>query len=328
MAKLSPNNTYKINGVTINEKIIPDGTRWKDKNKAVRAGFAAGELYKKQKKLTNNTGKALFVTIHNTADLKNVNDDSEQYTRATYNENMGSARVHFYVDDLGAWQNLRAGTGLSESDPKGTAEVSWHAGDGSISDGGNMTSLSIEIIMNENEEHDIKAYDNGARIAAWLLKCHGLGIENLVTHTYWVNKSAGYLFNDPDVQSTHKVKGKKWCPTYIFGSSNEDTALRNWKKFKTTVENYMNELCMGPDIEKEEKNKSEKKDLFKPYRVKVLVDELNIRAGTGTDFSIRGSIKDRGVYTIVEEKALDQDEKWGKLKSGAGWISLKYTRRI
>ena len=40
------------------------------------------------------------------------------------------------------------------SDPVGAAEVSWHSGDGSVADGGNMTSLSIEIIMNESPEHD------------------------------------------------------------------------------------------------------------------------------------------------------------------------------
>ena len=140
---LSPNTTFKLNGVTVNEKIIPDGTRWKSDSKAKKAGFSgAGALYKAERKLVPRK-----VTIHNTNDLANVYDDGEQYTRATYpNENMGSARVHFYVDDTCAWQNLKAGTGMSPND-KGSAEVSWHAGDGSVADGGNMTSLSMEIIM-------------------------------------------------------------------------------------------------------------------------------------------------------------------------------------
>lgn len=324
MALLAPNKAYKMNSVTVYEKIIPDGTRWKNASKATKAGFAAGSLYKKQCKLTKNTGKVCSVTIHNTGDLKNVNDDAEQYTRATYNENMGSARVHFYVDDIGAWQNLKAGTGLSDNDPIGSAEVSWHAGDGSITDGGNMTSLSIEIIMNESEEHDKKAYDNGARIAAWLLFHHGLGIENLVTHTYWVNKSAGYHFDDPDVQCTHKISGKKWCPTYIFASSNEAKALENWKKFKKTTKNYLKELSDNKGQEPIAKIAK----TFEPYKVKVLVDALNIRSGAGTNYSIRGNIKDHGVYTIVEETALGKGDLWGKLKSGVGWISLKYTKKL
>lgn len=42
-----------------------------------------------------------------------------------------------------------------------------------------------------------------------------------------------------------------------------------------------------------------------------------------------GHIKDRGTYTIVEVK-YNGKAPWGKLKSGAGWISLhsKYVERL
>ncbi len=242
MAVLKPDHTYVINGVTVNEKIIPDGTRWRNKAKAEKAGFSAGSLYKKEQKLNKGTGKPLFITIHNTDDLCNVEDDGEQYTRATYNENMNSVRVHFYVDDLCAWQNLKAGTGMCQSDPLGSAEVSWHAADGSTPDGGNMTSISIEIIMNDSAEHDKKAYDNGARLAAWLLYRHSLSINALVTHTYWVNKSAGKKFNDVDEQCTNIINGEKWCPKYIFNSTNHERALENWKKFKACVKTYLDNI--------------------------------------------------------------------------------------
>ncbi len=46
--------------------------------------------------------------------------------------------------------------------------------------------------------------------------------------------------------------------------------------------------------------------------------ELNIRKGPGTNYSIVGVIKDKGTYTITEV----QNGYWGKLKSGAGWISI------
>lgn len=239
---LTPNATYTANGVTVNEKIIPDGTRWQDATKAVKAGFSANALYKKEKKLTNNTGKPSSLTIHNTDDLDNVEDDGEQYTRATYNENMGSVRVHFYTDDVCAWQNMKAGTGACANDPKGSAEVTWHAGDGSTADGGNMTSLSMEIIMNDNTEHDAKAKDNGVRLAAWLLYIHGLTVDDMVTHTYWVNKSAGKSFADKDEQCCNLISGKKWCPTYIFKSSVKATALKNWKAFKALVQSYLDKL--------------------------------------------------------------------------------------
>ena len=59
------------------------------------------------------------------------------------------------------------------------------------------------------------------------------------------------------------------------------------------------------------------------YKVKVITDALNIRAGAGTNYKINGCIKDQGVYTIVETK-----NGWGKLKSGQGWICLQYAKRI
>lgn len=321
MALLTPNATYKMNGVTVNEKIIPDGTVWKNATKAKKAGSAAGKLYKKQKKLSGGTGKAQSVTIHNTNDLVKVHDDGEQYTRATYNENMNLARVHFYVDDVCAWQNLKAGTGLCDADPIGSAEVSWHAGDGSTATGGNITSLSIEIIMNDNADHDAKARDNGARVAAWLLWKHGLSIKDLVTHTYWVNKKAGNKFDDVDEQCCNRVSGKKWCPAYIFGSTNEKTALANWKAFKALVQKYL-DILEGKEekpAEPQEKPKikvdyAQDKDesLKGTYVVKSSDGTLNLRAGAGTDKALIETMKngqevrcygwhtDKWLYVVAE----------------------------
>lgn len=64
---------------------------------------------------------------------------------------------------------------------------------------------------------------------------------------------------------------------------------------------------------------------FKPYLVKVNTDALNIRKGAGTNFAKTGCITDKGTYTIVaESKGQGSDKGWGKLKSGADWISLDY----
>lgn len=59
------------------------------------------------------------------------------------------------------------------------------------------------------------------------------------------------------------------------------------------------------------------------YVVQVTADSLNIRKGPGTNYAVVGSIKDKGKYTIVEEK-----NGFGKLKSNAGWISLQYTKKL
>lgn len=329
---LTPNYTYTANGVKVNEKIIPDGSRWTDATKAKKAGFSANALYKAQKKLCG-TGKPQSVTIHNTGDLPGTYDDGEQYTRATWpNQNMNSSRVHFFVDDTCAWQDLKAGTGMTPNDPVGSAEVSWHSGDGSVSTGGNMTSLSIEIIMGDTAENDAKARDNGARLAAWLLWKNGLPIDKLFTHTYWVNKLAGKTFADPDTQCTNPIKGKKWCPTYIFASSNAATAKKNWQAFKAQVKTYLDAL--GGTAPAEPSTPSTGGTTPAPsttekavnYTVKVTVKDLHIRSGPGTGYANKGFIAP-GVYTITAEATGTGATLWGKLKSGAGWIALDYATR-
>ncbi len=63
--------------------------------------------------------------------------------------------------------------------------------------------------------------------------------------------------------------------------------------------------------------------LSSSFLVKVTVDKLNYRGGPSTSYAILGTIEDRGIYTIVQEK-----NGWGQLKSKLGWISLKYTERV
>lgn len=59
-----------------------------------------------------------------------------------------------------------------------------------------------------------------------------------------------------------------------------------------------------------------------PYTVIINTDVLNVRSGPGTNYSVSTKVREGDKYTIVEEK-----DGWGKLKSGAGWISLEYTKR-
>lgn len=63
-----------------------------------------------------------------------------------------------------------------------------------------------------------------------------------------------------------------------------------------------------------------------PYTVRITATDLNIRTGPGTNNPSKGYIKP-GVYTIVEERTGTGAKLWGKLKSGAGWIALDYTKK-
>lgn len=211
MAKLTPDATRTEHGLVINEKIIPWGAVWpKDSGT-----YKKGAQYKADRLLSGGTGKVKGVTIHNTNDLKNVEEDAEQYTRATWpNANMNDARVHYYVDDINAWQNLRED------------EVGWHAGDGRKATGGNETTLSIEIIMDgSGSKEDRKAEENGVLLAALLLKKHGLSVNELYTHNHWMGHP------DSIVQGARKN-----CPLYI---------LPHWAQFKQKVAAKLTELNGG-----------------------------------------------------------------------------------
>ena len=60
-----------------------------------------------------------------------------------------------------------------------------------------------------------------------------------------------------------------------------------------------------------------------PYMVKITASVLNVRNGVGVNHPITAKVNKGEIYTIVGET-----NGWGKLKSGVGWISLKYTKRI
>ena len=64
---------------------------------------------------------------------------------------------------------------------------------------------------------------------------------------------------------------------------------------------------------------SAKKPEFKPIRVRVDIDNLNIRTGPGVQYDTIGVYTGKGVFTIVEVI-----NNWGRLKSGAGWICMDY----
>lgn len=67
----------------------------------------------------------------------------------------------------------------------------------------------------------------------------------------------------------------------------------------------------------------------KEFQVKISISDLNIRKGPGTNYDKTGKKTGKGTFTIVEEQSGKGSVLgWGKLKSGAGWISLDFVTRI
>lgn len=200
MAILKPDKTTNLGGVTVNEYLLT-------KHNPNHIDMPSVSM----------EGKIIGVTIHNTdwISVASGTTPAEQYTRATVNGNMNDVRVHYYVDNTCAWQNLP----LNLS--------GWHAADGSGN--GNRRTIAIECIMSSAyNDRDKKSEDNAAKLAAALLKKYNLGIDHLYTHTHWLNVRDGKS-GSVDYLNTAK-NSYKMCPLYI---------LPHWSAFKAKVQAYM-----------------------------------------------------------------------------------------
>ena len=65
-----------------------------------------------------------------------------------------------------------------------------------------------------------------------------------------------------------------------------------------------------------------------PYKVRITATDLRIRKGPGTNTAIVQNAITPGVYTIVSEATGQGATLWGKLKSGKGWVSLDYCKKL
>ena len=164
---LKPDKTTNLGSVTVNEYLL---TNHNPNNIDMPS--------------VSMEGKIIGITVHNTDWITTATGTTpaEQYTRATVNGNMNDVRVHYYIDNVCAWQNLP----LTLS--------GWHAADGSGN--GNRRTISIECIMSSAyNDKDKKSEDNCAKLAAALLNKYKLSIDCLYTHNHWYSR--------------------KYCPAYI-----------------------------------------------------------------------------------------------------------------
>lgn len=63
-----------------------------------------------------------------------------------------------------------------------------------------------------------------------------------------------------------------------------------------------------------------------PYRQRVTRPDEMIFSGPSYDHFCVGTVREAGVYTIVEEVDDGEGHLWGRLKSGVGWIDLTHVR--
>ena len=153
--------------------------------------------------------------------------------------------------------------------------------------------------------------------------CVDICKRNGKTKLLWIpdkNKALAYKPKSNEMLLTvHRWFANKACPGDWMYSRMGDLAekvtaklKKNTKKEDTKKETKEEKACINKKVD--------------PYLVKIN-SSVYIKKGPGTSYLDGNKLKKGEIYTIVEEYVDFNKNKWGKLKSGAGWIDLSKTSK-
>lgn len=134
-----------------------------------------------------------------------------------------------------------------------------------------------------------------------------------------------------DICKRNNIKELKWKAdkTLIGKVDKQNMTVHRWFANKDCPGEYLYERHGQIASEVNKRLKPKNVSAFKPYKVKVDITDLNIRKGPGTNYGKTGKCTGKGTFSIIKEsKGKGSKKGWGKLKSGAGWISLDFTKKI
>lgn len=134
-----------------------------------------------------------------------------------------------------------------------------------------------------------------------------------------------------DICKRNNIKELKWKAdkTLIGKVDKQNMTVHRWFANKACPGDYLYNLHGQIASEVNKLLKPKNVSAFKPYKVRVNITNLNIRKGPGTNYSTTGKCTGKGTFSIIKEsKGKGSKKGWGKLKSGAGWISLDFATKI
>lgn len=181
-------------------------------------------------------------------------------------------------------------------------------------------AITIEVASDTTHPYAVTAKAYAALLDLVTDICKRNGIKKLVWST---NKNDRVNHRNGCNMTVHRDFANKACPgEYLYSRHGEIAAEVNRRL--QGASNGGGVVVTPPSVEKPTGGTGA---TVKPYLVRVTVSDLYIRKGPGTNYGKNGFIAP-GVYTIVAESAGAGATKWGKLKSGAGWISLDYAKTV
>ena len=167
-------------------------------------------------------------------------------------------------------------------------------------------AVTIEVASDTVHPYKVTDQAYSALIDLLVDICRRNGIKALL----WKGDKSLIGQVDKQNMTVHRWFANKACPgDYLYNLHGQIAAQVNER--------------LGAATPAEPEKKPASTTTFTTYLVRITASVLNIRKGPGTSYAVTGQIKDRGVYTIIE-----QNGNWGRLKSGAGWISLSYAKKV
>lgn len=181
-------------------------------------------------------------------------------------------------------------------------------------------AITIEVASDTTHPYAVTAKAYAALLDLVTDICKRNGIKKLVWST---NKNDRVNHRNGCNMTVHRDFANKACPgEYLYSRHGEIAAEVNRRL--QGASNGGGVVVTPPAAEKPTGGTTGA--TVTPYLVRVKITNLNIRKGPGTNYSATGYIQP-GIYTIAAESTGKGAAKWGKLKSGAGWISLDYATK-
>ena len=215
--------------------------------------------------------------------------DTDEANGKYFHNNVVKASAHYFVDDDSVTQTVPDNYVAYSVGGKKWNDCNKTGGGKLYGVVTNTNSISIEMC---DTKRDGKVMATEATMANAAALCKTLMDK--------YNVDINHVIRHFDVNGKH-------CPAYFM----DNTAWSNFKKRLVTT------------------TKDSGATTTSPFRVKVEIKDLNIRKGPGTNYNKLPSYIIPGVYTIVETaQGKGSSSGWGRLKSGVGWISLDFAKRI
>jgi len=244
---------------------------------------------------TNQASRSVgYVVMHYTGNPKDTAEANCRY----FNTSGGrGASAHFFVDD----SHIRQSVELRDR--------AWHCGTSGKyyhASCRNTNSIGIEMCTSGDYKVSETTKAVAAQLCAYICKMLGITASQVDT----------YVLRHYDIT-------RKACPLQMASANNAE-----WNAFKAMIKSILKgDTSTSTDTKKKDSTASVSSGSSTSYVVKVTATELNVRAGAGSTYKLVTTIKKNEKYTIVEEKMVG-NTKWGRLKSGVGWICLAYTTKV